>query len=458
MSNRVPLPEDFTRRIRTTFPGHEPEEFLRSMEAPPVNSVRINPRKVAEAYSNAEVIPWCPYGYYLQERPLFTLDPLFHGGGCYPQEASSMFLWHVMESLVPKEDREDLKVLDLCGAPGGKSSLLASFLDGRGLLVTNEVIQSRAWILRENMLKWGAPNVVVSRSDPSEFSRVKGLFDIMVVDAPCSGEGMFRKGDVARREWSEENAALCSVRQRRILQDAWPALKEGGWLIYSTCTFNGAENEENIKWLIENQMAEIVPLKVPTLWGIEEISVDNGNGLAFYPHKVRGEGFFVAALRKNGHHTPQPIKNTKRKQYKVPDSVSAVLKNPGDYSFFESDGLWKAFPAEYENFLYRLQKHLKILDYGISLGSMGRKEFIPDPVLPLSWAFKNRWATHALDREEALRYLKGQSLQSGSNLPKGFIVVCYNQLPLGFVKNVGSRFNNLFPKKWRIRMDIDRHD
>jgi len=244
-----PLPDDFLLRMQQQLEKDEFNSFVESFANDSLPSVRVNPAKKEDRFSQYEQVPWCLHGFYLKEKPVFTLDPAFHAGTYYPQEASSMVLWHLLEKIEKEENGRALKVLDLCGAPGGKSTLIASFLKGEGLVVANEVIQSRARILRENIIKWGAPNAVVTQSDPSAFAKLPGLFDVMVVDAPCSGEGMFRKGEVARREWSVENTRHCAVRQRRILSDSWDALRENGWLIYSTCTFNPEENEENLIWL-----------------------------------------------------------------------------------------------------------------------------------------------------------------------------------------------------------------
>lgn len=372
-----PLPEEFLLRMGQRFDKEEFESFVESFDNASSPSVRVNPAKNEERFLQYEQVPWCPHGFYLQEKPVYTLDPAFHAGAYYPQEASSMVLWHLLKKIEREENSRDLKVLDLCGAPGGKSTLIASFLDGHGMLVANEVIQSRARILRENIIKWGAPNVVVSQSDPSAFSKLSGLFDVMVVDAPCSGEGMFRKGEVARREWSVENTRHCAVRQRRILSDSWDALRENGWLIYSTCTFNPEENEENLKWLMDEKRAEIMKLEVPDDWGIAPVAINDGNGLAFYPHKVQGEGFFVALLQKKDSPRSFKTNSVKRKPVKVPRELSALIRNPDRYTYFDRNELWSALPEMYMNIFQAMQKQLYLLHAGIPLGTIGRKGFVP---------------------------------------------------------------------------------
>ncbi|MFO8000631.1 MAG: RNA methyltransferase [Marinilabilia sp.] len=448
-----PLPFSFLRRMQEQLPEDEFRPFTEELGKPPLTSVRLNPRKPGWNDGEYETVPWCEHGRYFTEKPVFTLDPLFHAGAYYPQEASSMVLWHILETIAAESGR-DLNILDLCGAPGGKATLIASFLDGEGVLVTNEVVRSRARILRENIIKWGAPNVVVSQSDPSVFSTLPGLFDVMVVDAPCSGEGMFRKGDTARREWSEENAAHCAWRQRRILEDAWEALNKGGWLVYSTCTFNPAENEENLEWLIREHGAEVITPEVPDEWGIEKIPAGGGSALAFFPHKVKGEGFFIALLRKNEKAQSSKFPKMPKNRAKVPEEARRLTDLPDRFSFLEENGQWTAFPREHERMLLLLQKQLNILQYGILLGTMGRKEMVPDHALIMSWIYNNYFPVFEMSKNEALHYQKGEVPAVPSGMPGGFIVVTFRKIPLGFLKNVGPRFNNLYPKEWRIRMEI----
>ena len=447
------LPPPFLRRKRQFFSDKKYNAFTEELETNAVTSVRVNPRKFAESFPKSEPVPWCEHGYYLSGKPVFTLDPLFHAGAYYPQEASSMVLWHILNVLTG-ESGKDLSVLDLCGAPGGKATLAASFLDGNGLLVTNEVVPSRARILQENIVKWGLPNVVVTQGAPPAFSELPGLFDVMMVDAPCSGEGMFRKGDTARLEWSEENAASCAVRQRHILRDSWAALKEGGWLIYSTCTFNPAENEENLRWLLKKFNAEVTSLDVPDEWGIETIPLAEGNALRFMPHKVRGEGFFVALVRKTGPEKAVRFPKNPKQRNKVPTVVRDLIENPDDFSFVEHDGHWRAVPLKYRRTWDLIQKHLNVFHSGLPIGNLARREILPSHELAMNVAFRQPYPVIELAREEALRYLKGEVPPVPADLSRGFVMATYNHLPLGFLKNVGNRFNNLYPKNWRIRMDI----
>lgn len=447
----------FIERIVSQL-GADATQFLDALSADPAISVRRNTMKVAPLDLNeTHNVPWCNAGVYLSEKPVFTLDPLFHAGCYYPQEASSMIIDWVVRDVC--ELPENPKVLDLCGAPGGKSTLLASWLRGNGLLVANEVIRNRAVILSENIIKWGAPNCVVTRNDPSDFGVLDSFFDLMVVDAPCSGEGMFRKDIRAVEEWSEANAAMCAQRQRRILTEAWPALRQGGYLIYSTCTFNPAENEENISWFASEFGAEVQKVITPESWGLTSIEIGSGNGLAFYPNRVKGEGFFVAVLKKTETEAKSIRKDKirdKRKAYagKLPVDVFGWLQNSREWGYYEERAGWRAFPLRLEGDLLMLKSALDILSYGVLLGQPMKNLLIPSHELALSIALnRNAFVLLELQKQEALRYLKGESL-TNPQVERGYVIVTYKDVPFGFVKNIGTRMNNLYPSEWRIRMAL----
>jgi 16S rRNA C967 or C1407 C5-methylase (RsmB/RsmF family) len=288
------LPDDFIIRTKRWL-GEEYarlEKALQEDETPV--SIRFNPAKQTTSEFKCEKIKWCETGYYLSERPSFTFDPLFHAGCYYVQEASSMFLEQVVKQYITTP----VVCLDLCAAPGGKSTHLSSLLPEKSLLVSNEVIHSRANILKENLIKWGAPHTVVTCNDPKEIGRLTHLFDVIVADLPCSGEGMFRKDQHSRNEWSVANVRLCAARQRRIIHDVWDSLKPGGLLVYSTCTFNREENEDNIRYLIKTLSAEVLPVSIEKDWDICHAIDASFPFYRFYPHKIMGEGFCLAVLRK----------------------------------------------------------------------------------------------------------------------------------------------------------------
>src|SRR5664280_2213440 len=316
------FPEDFIKRLKNQK-YIDAEALVKELEEPSPVSIRINKSKWSKIPLKAEPVPWCRNGYYLDNRPSYTLDPLFHSGCYYPQEASGMFLEQVISqtSALPGS----LRVLDLCAAPGGKSTHLSDIIGPDNLLVANEPIRSRAVVLAETITKWGLGNTLVTQNDPAVFGRLPGFFDIIVADAPCSGEGMFR-GETAIREWSVGNTVHCSERQKRILMNIWPALKENGLLVYSTCTFNPGENEENIKWLIGKKEAECIQLDISDYNGITEIDFEGIFGYGFYPDKVRGEGFFMSAIRKTNQHEKAQSKSHKKTEL-MPDKTDVEVAN-----------------------------------------------------------------------------------------------------------------------------------
>ena len=280
--------------------GADYQAFTEALQKETPTSFRLNPRKKVQ--NENKVLPifgedlggvlWHNEGFYLKSRPIFTLDPLFHAGSYYVQEASSMFIAEALKQTV--DFAKPLKIMDLCAAPGGKSTLLASLLNDESLLVANEVIRNRVGVLKENLEKWGFPNYIVANQDAEEMIELEGFFDVVLVDAPCSGEGLFRKDPNAMNEWSENAVNLCSARQKRILQAAAMLVKNGGILLYSTCTYNEKENQQNVNWLTQHFDYQVVSLNIPEYWNIEK----RENGYQFFPHKVKGEGFFLSVLRK----------------------------------------------------------------------------------------------------------------------------------------------------------------
>lgn len=346
-----------------------------------------------------------------------------------------------------------LRVLDISAAPGGKSTHLLSLLNSESLLVSNEVIRSRATILAENIQKWGHSNVIVTNNDPEDFTRLTGFFDVILVDAPCSGEGLFRKDPMAIKEWSPENVALCAKRQRRILADLWPALKENGVLIYSTCTYNKIENEENIKWLNENHEAESIKLNINPDWGIEVVE-QNVYGYHFYPHKVKGEGFFLAAVRKT---EAQP-----EAHFKIRKGLSAPPKK-----IIEQLESWTTLPSPtfftWNDVVYTVPKsiaketevlldHLKFVQAGTALATMKHDKLIPEHSAALAINLnKNNFLQLEVSELDALRYLRKESIEI-NGASKGYTLIMYKGLPLGWANVLDNRMNNLYPKEWRIRM------
>ena len=383
------LPKEFVTYTRELFGEEVWQKYLQSFEEPAPVSIRLNPFKPVLHHTSyifplTSPVPHCRNAYYLNERPNFTLDPLFHAGAYYVQEASSMYLDEVLRQLSIVNCQLSISsVLDLCAAPGGKSTLLRAAIPDETMLYSNEPDHKRANILLENMQKQGHPHVVVTNNYPRDYQKAGILFDLILTDVPCSGEGMFRKDPATIKEWSVQNVMKCQQLQRSIVSDIWPCLKPGGILIYSTCTFNRHEDEENIEWIIDNLGAEILmPVK------------------RFIPGVDRGEGLFMAVLRKTS------------------DDIIKSKPNP---------------------------KALRTLRSPL-FDIVGNKEETSSiSHLPSSLPRVE------LTREEALRYLRREALVLPPDTPRGHVVVTYEELPLGFVKNIGTRANNLYPKEWKIR-------
>jgi len=355
------------------------------------------------------------------------------------------------------EHGKDRIVLDLCAAPGGKSTHLLSLMDSSDLLVANEVIRSRVSVLDENIRKWGHQNVVVCSNDPADFSNLDGMFDVILVDAPCSGEGLFRRDASAIQQWSVDNTNLCSTRQRRILSDVWPALKNGGYLIYSTCTFNPAENEENLKWLAENNEVESIRIPIQESWGVEEIERNDLFGYRFLPHKVKGEGFFLTLIRKKDGNDFYPIskkiKSRLEKMQKQFDEVRNWLST-SDSEFFAKSEFLIAFPESKIPVLNALSEQLRVISFGLPVAQFKKNDLLPEHTFALSVDRNPHiFESIELDLRDALFYQKKDEIRINS-ATKGWVLVQFKGVPLGFVKNLGNRANNYFPKEWRIRMNL----
>ena len=443
------LPLDFIDSMRQQL-GPEADNLFHALETEPVTSIRLNDKMEVLTFDcDTDEVPWHVDGYYLNGRPQFTLDPLFHAGCYYVQEASSMFLEQVLETYLPV----DSIVLDLCAAPGGKSTLLSQYLGSDGLLLSNEVDRKRVFILSENIQKWGNGNTVVTHNQAAEFGeQCQNLFDCIVVDAPCSGEGMFRKDHDARDEWSLRNVKMCAERQRSILMDVWDALKPGGLLIYSTCTFNEQENEENVLWAAECLGAEILPIPYDPTWGITEGQV----GYHFYPHKTRGEGFYICALRKlDDTFAPFKIRDAKHRSVTPNEeyvtTVRTWLKNPDTWALRQNDRFMTAYPKKYRELIDYLSTFLTCISTGFGIGEERGKFIAPQHSLSMAKDLRREaFPNVPLTLEQALAYLRTEALML-ENVPMGSVLLTYDDVPLGFAKNVGNRLNNLYPNEWRIR-------
>lgn len=422
-----------------------------------VTSIRINPLKILSGGLSlppgaTERVPWSSFGYYLDERPSFTFDPSFHAGAYYVQEASSMFLEQVLRQTTDLS--RPLRVLDLCAAPGGKSTLIQSLLSPSSLLVSNEVIRPRVNILQENMTKWGAPNVVITNNDARDFQRAEDYFDVIVVDAPCSGSGLFRREPEAIGEWSVENVQLCCQRQQRILADCWPALRQGGILIYSTCSYSKEEDEEILDWMMEELQATNCQLRVEAEWNIVEARGRKGGyGYRFYPDRLKGEGFFIAAVRKEDGGDFVYPKNKKQGLEKLTrqeeERMRPWIKQEAPLFFFRHHEQVVALPASLAEDLSYLQSFCYIKKAGIVTGQLAAKEFIPEHDLALSSLINGDVPVLAATKEQAIQYLRKEEVKIGTEL-RGWALVQYAGLNLGWIKILPNRANNYYPKEWRI--------
>lgn len=451
------LPEKFVKSLGDVLP---PEEAARLCDtigsSPPVTSVRFNPFKISEKPEGRQV-PWSRYGFILDERPQFTLDPAFHAGAYYVQEASSMFVEYVYRTLIG--ERQGIRLLDLCASPGGKTTLYSTVAGLDSLVVANEVIRPRAMTLAGNVQKWGLGNVVVTNNDPSHFSGFRNWFDVIAVDAPCSGEGMFRKDAKARDEWSPDLVNLCAARQRRILSDIWDALKPGGILIYSTCTYNRQENEDNVAWLCGEYDCEGVGIDVPDEWKVIKGSIPaDGEAIPtfrFYPHRVEGEGFFAAVIRKGGQgekaFAPKPRRNVFTE---VPRNLRQELAGwvgqPELMRFAQAAGNIYAYYNDTFADIKTISETLSVVTSGIMTGQVFSGKLRPEHPLALFHDInRNAVPLAELPLDAALDYLRKQNVDI-SYFREGINLVTAGGFTIGWAKRIGNRINNMLPKEFRI--------
>lgn len=460
----VNLPTELLRSLQRVN-GFDEEAFVKVHQSgEQVTSIRVNPYKMSNVksetsntnsfhvsrFTSHEKIPWTEYGYYLPSRPSFTFDPLFHAGCYYVQEASSMFLEQALKQNV--DLTQPLKVLDLCAAPGGKSTHILSLVSKESLLVSNEVIRSRANILNDNIVKWGCSNVVVTNNDPRDFQKLQNYFDVIVVDAPCSGSGLFRRDPEAIDEWSEQNVALCCQRQQRILADVVPALKNGGVLIYSTCSYSRQEDEDIAGWLMSDLKVKSQKLKVKSDWGVNETE----ESYRFWPDKVKGEGFFLACFRKEeGDNQDVYLPKVKAGKFSnLEMEILAKTVNTDGISFLKDREIIHAVPEKLFADINFLSSRLRIVDCGTKIGEIINDKLIPDHALALSAIVSDRIPRIELDYEQAIQYLKKKELNLRTD-KKGWNLVAYDGHPLGWINILSNRINNYYPKELRILKDFN---
>lgn len=437
------LPEAFLERMKLKFDENEFHTFQSSYQSEIQTSIRLNPKKQMDGFSDLPEVPWLKNGKILPEKKLFITDPLWHAGAYYVQETSSMILGEIFRQIYP--DEKPKRALDLCAAPGGKSTLLQSLLDEHSVLIANEVIKPRAQILKENHIRLGiSKNLIISQNDPKDFSKLDEFFDYIQIDTPCSGEGMFRRDEMARQEWSESNCNLCSERSKRILADIQNSLCKDGYLVYSTCTFNPKENEELVNWFCKEFDFESIRLNFNSDWGISEVEKNGVFGYYFYPHKVKGEGLFVSVMKKKSGFGLISISNPKKtKSLEIKELIeSENILLEKETIIWESEEL-RAIKNEIKN-------KLNVVYSGIELGEMKGKDFIPAQALANFHEKLHHFPRVEVDEKKALEFLRGNDPDLDLD-QKGIYILTYQNLGLGFVKFIGNRSNNYYPKPWRIK-------
>lgn len=444
------LSQEFQSQVSAMLPASESRAMLNAIiDSDPSVSIRMNNAKCATMPSHLERVPWCQWGSYLVQRPQFTFDPMFHAGGYYVQDASSMFIYHAIKSLV----HEPVTYLDLCAAPGGKTTAALQALPSGSLVVANEIVPPRAQVLRENVIKWGNPACMATCDNPKALGTLTNVFDVIAADVPCSGEGMFRKDPEAVQQWSPALVEQCATRQRAIIADVWSALKPGGLLIYSTCTYNTMENEEMVKFITSELGA--TPIEIPTQssWKIHPAIGIDAPCYRFMPHLTRGEGLFMCLLRKNrdtfaSSHFKKDKKKTKKASLAIPNDAQKWVAGNNDFT-------------QQENTMYAIPQHIKakvefstsnlhvIKHVGVAFCEIKGKKIVPCHELAMSTLLqRDAFPMCEVDYPTAIAYLRGEAITIDA--PRGYVLITYQGTPLGFVNNLGNRANNLYPKPWRI--------
>lgn len=452
-NNIMRLPEEFIRELES-YEALDVERLVVALSGSPAVSARTNVLKNVTPPVGAERVKWCQHGWYLDKREAFTFDPAMHQGLYYVQDASSMILAHIVNTLT--NDGSAVKYLDACAAPGGKTTAVTDSLPAGSLVVANEFVPARAAVLCENLTKWGYPATVVSKGDTARFRRLPGFFDIIGADVPCSGEGMFRKDAEAVSQWSPALVKECADRQQVIVANLWHALTPGGYLIYSTCTFNRHENEEMIDRLVNDYDALPVELSFPDEWNIARGLNTCHPCYRFMPHLTKGEGLFVAVLRKPGEQPPDKEKPEKRKERlasdNIPGNVTNWIKNDKDLMrFFVEKDCVKAFPLRWHKCLTLLRSKLDIAMSGITVAAIKGRDYIPTQSLASSIELnRDAFDCVEVDYETAIAYLRREAVVLSDGVARGYVLLTFGHRPLGFVKNLGNRANNLYPAEWRI--------
>ena len=439
------LHEDFIGQLRELLPG-EWEELVEAIASTePSVAVRVNEARGVRVPEGARRVPWCEQGFYLQDRPAFTFDTDWHAGHYYVQDASSMFIARFIRHLI----HEPVRYLDLCAAPGGKTTAAIQALPTGSLVVANEIVPPRARVLADNVIRWGNPRCVVTSNAPAHLGKFEDFFDVIAADVPCSGEGMMRKDDEAVTQWSPALVQQCAERQREILADVWPALRPGGLLIYSTCTYNHQENEEIAEFIVRELGATSLEVPVEASWNIHPPIGSDCHCYRFMPHRVDGEGLFMAVFRKDGDSPRQDVRIKEKAPKKADETGKNWLENPDEFAIDQLGDLSIAMPQDIRREVTALRASLNVLHGGVELATVMGRKTVPLPALAMSVVrAKDAFPVCEVDYPMALRYLRGESITVDG--PRGYVLVAHDDAILGFANNLGNRANNLYPKPQRI--------
>ncbi|MBQ9556280.1 MAG: rRNA cytosine-C5-methyltransferase [Muribaculaceae bacterium] len=439
------LPDEFIEQLRGLLPDEWEKLAAAITSSEPSVSVRVNEARGVGVPQGSRRVPWCGQGFYLADRPTFTFDPGWHAGQYYVQDASSMFIAHVVSHFV----HEPVRYLDLCAAPGGKTTAAMQALPQGSLVVANEIVPPRARVLADNVIRWGNPRCVVTSNAPAHLGRFNDFFDVIATDVPCSGEGMMRKDDEAVGQWSPTLVKQCAQRQREILAGVWPALRPGGLLIYSTCTYNRQENEEIADFIVQELGAESLEVPIEASWNIHPAIDSNCRCYRFMPHRVDGEGLFMAVFRKSGNGSRQDVRVKEKNAKKVDEIGRNWLSCPDEYTIGQLGDLLVAVPQDIQREVAALRSSLNVLHAGVELATVMGRKTVPHHALAMSLArAEDAFPSCEVDYPTALRYLRGESISVDA--PRGHVLISHERAVLGIANNLGNRANNLYPKPLRI--------
>jgi len=439
------LPELFISQLRDLLPDEWEALADAITSSEPSVAVRVNDARGIGVPEGARGVPWCDQGFYLDGRPAFTFDPDWHAGRYYVQDASSMFIAHVIRHLVV----EPVRYLDLCAAPGGKTTAAMQALPQGSLTVANEIVPPRARVLADNVIRWGNPRCVVTSNAPAQLGRLTHFFDVIAADVPCSGEGMMRKDDEAVAQWSPALVEQCAERQREILNDAWSALRPGGLLIYSTCTYNRQENEQMADYILHELGATSLEVPVEPSWNIYPAIGSEAHCYRFMPHRIDGEGLFMAVFRKDGDGLRQDVRIKEKNSKKTDEIGKGWLSAPDEYLVTQQGDLYIAVPRDIQREVSALRASLNVLHAGVELATVLGRKTVPHHALAMSPVRANgAFPVCEVDYTTALRYLRGESINVDG--PRGYVLAAHGGAVLGLANNLGNRANNLYPKPLRI--------